>query len=222
MPPDFLPNEWYGYRGQANTTMTRKKSYRMIGIAVLCGTLLTSCFHDRLPDDWTVPQPPGTTCDISGVYHNRGERTDTDRPPLTLVESLAGPETFRPATHVSIRQNQDSIYLTAQDLNEVLGSWTLSMKSGDYKCRDGWIEISSSDWGAAGGTMVAAVGGSRDTKSFARTPGYLLMKSSGIAAVMAIVPVPFPIVASMLEWFRFPAYTYRFEESTASEPGEQR
>lgn len=204
--------------------MTRKKSNRMIGVAILCGTLLTSCFHDRLPDDWPVPEPaPGAGCDISGNYHSWGRSTNKDWPRPALAEALFGPGTWKSATHVSIRQDQGSIYLTARTYNEVLGTRTLSMKSGDYKCRDGWIEISSSDGSVAGGTMVATVGGSWDTKSFARTPGYLLMKSSGIAAGMAIVPVPFPIFASMLEWSRFEvAITIGPEDSKAPEPGEQR
>ena len=192
--------------------ITNTDCFKILGFIILCGLFMTSCIsHQKLPADWPLPQSaPSAMCpDISDKYDRKGECANKSR--VSLMPELFGKDMrsnsllpWQDVTHVSIhQQDQDSIYLVAWKDNEVLYSKTLLMKSGDFKCKDGWIEITSADGGIAGGTMVAVAHTERTTKSFAKSDGYLLMKSARKEFGIAIVPIPFPFAGSSLEWCRF-------------------
>jgi len=176
---------------------------------ILCGLFVTSCIsHQKLPADWSLPQSaPSVTCpDISGNYDSDGECADksTGSLMMKLFELKEWYGKQEDVTHVSIhQQDQDSIYLVAWKDNEVLYSKTLSMKSGDFKCKDGWIEITSAGGGIAGATFFGAIYTERTTKSFAKSDGYLLMKDENKAVGIVIVPIPFPFAGSSVAWCRF-------------------
>jgi hypothetical protein len=181
--------------------MATERCFSIVCLIILCGLFVTSCiFHSNLPTDWRPPESsPGNTCpDISGNFDTKGE--SRDNPTTSLVKELFGkdvnaktPSLWKDATHVSIQQRgQGLIDIAVWKDNEVLYSKTLSMISGDYKCKDGWIKITSLE-------DVIVFGAAWTIRAFAKSDSYLLMRYADKAAGFYYVP----IVISTVDWYRF-------------------
>ena len=175
-------------------------------VVVGCLALSSCVYHPSLPKGWEKPAAGrGSACpDITGRYSVTFVCEDGKE--IRNAVALLGKTPDDRLTHVAIAQPAPgTIEVTALQDDIAVFSRTLTLGAQDFSCADGWIRVKSSDGGVVGGTMVAAVGGGRQTDAFARAGNHLLVKSSGSGAGVAIVPIPFPFAYSLSSWCRSPA-----------------
>jgi Tol biopolymer transport system component len=187
--------------------------FKIFSIIIIAALLVTSCvYYQKLPADWALMAPAsggGSMCpQISGDYNNIGEDANkVDRQLMMLffekeasIDLTLQNKLLYRTTHISLQQqDQDSLHITAWRDKKILCSKKLSMKTGDFKCENGWLTISSTIV-RRGGLTVAK---SWETTRITRSGDYLLVKGEEMGAGTILLFIP--AVGSATAWMRFPA-----------------
>jgi hypothetical protein len=159
--------------------------------------------HPEYPASWS-PQVGGATCSVlSGTYDDRGIEGETGAAvfrgqAVSLSRILFPGETARATQVVVTALSTDTLEIASLDGTRPLKSLRLLASSGDYRCRAGAAEISTT---ALIGEQ--APGGQSDAFKLTKAgDGSLVLKhsTSGFGMILVI-----PIGGSEDRWYKFRA-----------------
>jgi hypothetical protein len=159
--------------------------------------------HPDYPASWSPPVD-GPTCSVlSGTYDDRGVEGETGAAvfrgqAVSLSRILLPGETGRATVVVVTALATDTLEIAAWDGTRLLKSLRLLAASGDYRCRAGAAQISST---ALVGEQVPGVQTDAFKLSKAGDGSLVLKHSSSGFGVIVVIPVG----GSEDRWYRFKA-----------------
>ncbi|HET8731188.1 MAG TPA: hypothetical protein VFM34_08785 [Moraxellaceae bacterium] len=179
------------------------KLFCLVSSAAMTASCIT---QQQSAGNWLMPSalPEGTCPDLAGRYMNVGQSPDARRHSYLSCElfspksgTCAAKEGKR-VSHVSIEKTGATWQIAGTGSETPAVSGSLTLKEGDYECKDGWLTVKSS---GTKGHSSSGLEFSTTSRSFTVSKGYLLERRHTEGLLMILVV---PVKGSSTHWYRYP------------------